>query len=172
MNEQLLFDFFKKHKIVYRLFEHQPVFTVSDKPMVTAVDGIKTSSISMPEPCFKTLFLRDKNNCYFLVSLIENKRVDLNKLSTALDCGRLSFGKPEELLQLLKLTPGSVTPYGLLFDQAQTVTLVLDQESLTLSFVQFHPMRNDMSVITTPDEFLKCMKLMNHEPLVISIPLK
>ena len=58
VNEKLLFDFFKKHNIEYCLFEHQPVFTAGDKPVVTVIDGVATSSDTIPEPHFKTLFLK------------------------------------------------------------------------------------------------------------------
>lgn len=172
MIEQSLFDFFKKHGISYQLFEHQPVFTVSDRAIVTAVDGVTASSACLPKPGFKTLFLKDNKNHYFFVSLIEDKRVDLNGLSKTLGCGRFSFGTPEELLNMTKLTPGSVTPYGLLFDQTNAITLILDEEALQLAFVQFHPMKNDMTVVTTPDVFLQCMELMHHKPIIIRIPFK
>lgn len=172
MNEHLLFDFFKKHEIAFHLFEHQPVFTITDEPVITAIDGVKTSAGVLEKPHFKTLLTKDKNNVFFLLSVIEDKRVDLNALSKALGCGRLSFANPEELLELLQLTPGSVTPYGLMFDQTNKVTFVLDEDALALSSIGFHALRNDMTVVTTPQIFLKCMELMNHNPRIIHIPVK
>jgi len=173
MNTNLLFDFFKKQNITYHLYEHQPVFTVDDKPVVTAIDGIATSSGEVPAPMFKSLFLKDKkNNSFFLVSVIEDKRVDLKALSDALECGRFSFGKEEELLDLLKLTPGSVTPYGLMFDEQHKVMFVLDEDALTISGVGFHPLRNDMTIVTTPQGFLTCMEKMRHQPRIMKVPVK
>ena len=171
LNENLLFDFFKKHKIKYCLFEHQPVFTVNEKPIVTAMDGVATSE-PIPEPHFKTLFLKDQNGKFFLVSVFQEKRVDLNALNVALECGRFSFGKAEELLDFLQLTPGSVTPYGLLFDHQNKVQFVLDEDALINPWVSFHPMRNDMTVVTTLPDFLKCMKNMKHKARVLRIPEK
>lgn len=172
MDEKLLLDFFKKHKIAYHLFEHQPVFTINDKPVVTAIDGVAISSGTVPQPHFKTLLLRDKKDTFFLVSVIEDKRVDLNALNIALGCGHFSFGKTEELLALLKLTPGSVTPYGLMFDHENKVRFVLDEDSLANSCISFHPMRNDMTIVTTPQVFLTCMEKMGHTPQIIRIPVK
>lgn len=171
MHEQQLFEFLKKHKIAYRLFEHQPVFTVDDKPVVTAIDGVPASG-QIPGPHFKTLFLRDKKDTFFLVSVTEEKRVDLNALSGALGCGRLSFGKPEQLLEILKLTPGSVTPYGLLFDPENKVHFVLDEDALSSAWVSFHPLRNDMTLVTTHQDFLACMAVMGHRPQIVRIPVK
>jgi Ala-tRNA(Pro) deacylase len=172
MAENLLFDFLKKHKIEYSLFEHQSVFTADDKPVVTAIDGVATSSDTIPEPHFKTLFLKDQKGKFFLVSVFQEKRVDLNALSVALECGRFSFGKAEDLLDLLKLTPGSVTPFGLLFDQQNKVTFVLDEDALINPLVSFHPMRNDMTIVTTLLNFLTCMEKMGHKASVVRIPEK
>ena len=169
MDEKLLFEFLKKHSIAYHLYEHQPVFTVEDKPVVTAIDGVPASDPILG-PHFKTLFLRDKKGAFFLVSVTEEKRVDLNALSGVLGCGRLSFGKPEKLLEFLKLTPGSVTPYGLLFDQENKVHFVLDEDALGGSWVSFHPLRNDMTIITTPQDFVTCLGAMGHTPQIIRIP--
>ena len=55
-----------------------------------------------------------------------DKRADLNQLEKRLGAARLSFGKPELLMEVLGLTPGSVTPFGLINDTAKRVTVVLD----------------------------------------------
>jgi len=172
MSEKVLFDFLKMHNITYQLFEHQPVFTVDDKPVVTAIDGVATTEDSVPMPHFKTLFLKDKKGAYFLVSVIEDKRVDLNALNVALGAARFSFGKPEDLLELLKLTPGSVTPFGLMFDVQKKITFVLDEDALAYASVSFHPLRNDMTIVIATQSFLACMDKMKHQPQVIRIPVK
>lgn len=172
MSERLLFDFLKTNNIAYRLYEHQPVFTVGDIPVITAVDGVTTTAYAIPKPHFKTLFLKDNKDTFFLVSVIDDKRVDLKTLSDVLACARFSFGKPEALRELLRLTPGSVTPYGLLFDQQNKVTFVLDEDALANPCVSFHPMRNDMTIVSTPQDFLICLGKMGHQPQIIRIPVK
>jgi len=173
MTEQLLFDFLKEHSLPYTLFEHQPVFTVADKPIVTAIGGIPTTAGSIPQPHFKTLFLKDsKHNRFYLVSVLDGKRVDLNALSKVLGCHRFSFGKAEELQALLQLTPGSVTPFGLLFDNDNRVSFVLDDDALNYPQVSFHPLRNDMTIAMAIEDFLRCMEIMRHKPLVAKITAK
>jgi Ala-tRNA(Pro) deacylase len=171
-NEDILFNFLKAQNIVYRLFKHQPVFTIHDKPIITEVDGAVASNATIPRPHFKTLFLKDKNGAFFLVSVIEDKRVDLNVLSKTLGCGRFSFGKAEELLELLRLTPGSVTPFGLLFDRENKITFVLDEDTLNYPYVSFHPLRNDMTVVMTTEDFTVCMEKLGHKPLIAKITTK
>lgn len=172
MTAQIIFDFLKKRNLPYTLFEHQPVFTVEDIPIVTAINGTVTTS-PIPQAHFKTLFLRNnKNNTFYLVSVTNEKRVDLKALSDTLQCGRFSFGKAEKLLELLHLTPGSVTPFGLLFDKENKIIFVLDEDAFKYPTVSFHPMRNDMTITLTPQDFLNCMQAMEHQAHIINIPVQ
>lgn len=169
MSEQILFDFFNANHIEYKLFKHQPVFTTEETPILVDSGGIE----KIPGLESKSLFLKDKkNNTFYLASVTQDKRVDLKTLSDMLGCGRFSFGKAEEMLQFLKLTPGSVTPFGLIFDEQQKVLFVLDQDFLTASFVTFHPLRNDMTIALTPQHFLASMEKIGHKPRVLHIPIQ
>jgi Ala-tRNA(Pro) deacylase len=168
----LLFNFLDEHNVEYQFFEHQPVFTIDDNPVVTTINGVKILSGKVPPPHFKTLFLKDKKGLFFLVSITEEKHVDFKALSVELGCNRFSFGKEKDLLDLLKLTPGSVTPYGLLFDQQKKVTFILDEDALKNSTIGFHPLRNDMTIIIPTKDFLICMEKVGHQPNIVQIPLQ
>lgn len=173
MNETVLFDFLKTHHIEYQLFKHLPVFTTEDKLYSVPEDGSQAKELSIPGTHSKNLFLKDtKNKLFFLVSVTEDKRVDLKTLSTVLGYSRFSFGKAEEMIELLKLTPGSVTPFGLMFDQQNNVRFVLDEDFLTSQSVNFHPLRNDMTINLAPQAFLTCMEKMGHKPHIIRIPVQ
>lgn len=167
MNEQKLFDFFKTHQIEYTLFKHQPLFTVEDQPIL-----IDSDLETIPGLQSKNLFLKDHKGKLFLVSTTEDKPVDLKALSKILECGRFSFCKPEELMEYLQLTPGSVTPFGLIFDTTKKVSFVLDEDFLKADFVIFHPLRNDMNVTLTPQVFLNAMEKLEHPARIIRIPVK
>ena len=169
MNEKVVFDFLETNQIEYKLFKHQPVFKAEDKPILIDSDGVNT----IPGLQSKTLFLKDKKTgAFFLVSVSEQKRVDLKALSEILSCNRFTFGKEEELLEILKLTPGSVTPFGLMFDDQKKVTFVLDEDFLKASLATFHPMRNDMTIAIAPQNFLIYMEKIGHQPKVINIPVQ
>lgn len=216
MSEKILFDLLAKHGIAYTLFEHKPVFTTKDKIISVqagqvgqaglasqvgagkvdqtgqvAQQNLEEKEFEIPGLHFKSLFLKDKkSNTFYLVTVIGEKRVDFNALSKKLGSSHLSFGSPEELLDLLKITPGSVTPYCLMFDVAQKVKFFLDQDYLKpvlakdfLSSgvgnahqaflpVNFHPLRNDMTIGMAPQDFLKCMEIMGHGPEIICVPEK
>jgi Ala-tRNA(Pro) deacylase len=169
MNESTIFDFLTTNNITYKPFKHQPVFTVEDKPIL--IDSPDTDKI--PGLQTKSLFLKDKKNgSLFLVSVTEDKRVDLKELGNLFGGLRFTFGTPEELFEYLHVQPGSVTPFGLICDTQQRVTFVLDKDLASTDFVNFHPLRNDMTVCLSPQQFLVCMEKIAHKPQIITIPTR
>lgn len=161
MNDQILISFLKQHQFAFQIHEHEPIFTVEE--------GLHLHEIIKGPHC-KSLFLKDENKHFMLLSLQENKRVDLKALASLVGNKRFSFGKPEELLTLLKLTPGSVTPYGLMFDSSQEVRFFLDEDLLQAEVTNFHPMRNDMTLSMPVTSFLHFFTLINHPPVIVKVP--
>jgi Ala-tRNA(Pro) deacylase len=119
--------------IAHTTLEHRPVFTVEEGADIKA---------QMPGGHTKNLFLKDKDGALFLVCALGETRVALNQLHKTLGCARLSFGPPELMAEVLGVTPGSVTVFGLINDTAHRVTLVLDDALLAADPVNFHPLRN------------------------------
>jgi Ala-tRNA(Pro) deacylase len=163
MVDKTLINFLKKHEFDFQIHEHEPVFTVEE--------GLHLHEL-IPGPHCKSLFLKDHKNNFLLLSLKEEKRVDLKALSSVVNKGRLSFGKPHELLAKLKLTPGSVTPYGLLFDEAKEVEFFLDEELVQHEITNFHPMRNDMTLSMSTTGFLRFFTLIKHTPIIVKVPTR
>lgn len=159
MKHQPLIALFEQHAIAYILHEHKPVFTTEEET------GIEIAGAHS-----KNLFLRDKKKNYFLVSVLEHKRVNLKVLSKYLGRGGLSFGSAEMMTELLGVVPGAVTPYGLLHDRDKRVTFVLDNDFLQHEVLNFHPLRNDMTVSVSRDAFLKFCETVGHAPDCIEIP--
>ena len=87
--------------------EHEPVFTVEESQSLRE---------RLPGAHTKNLFLVDKDGRAALVVAKDDTRVDLKSVAKRLGIGRPSFGKPERLLELLGVTPGSVTPFALIND--------------------------------------------------------
>jgi Ala-tRNA(Pro) deacylase len=161
VREKILFIFFKKHGLEYLTYEHEPLFTVEDGK---GVQG------NIPGAHTKNLFLKDKKNTFFLVSVLEHKRVDLKVLSKSYGKGGLSFASSDDLKAMLNVVPGSVTPYGLIFDTQMQVKYLLDQDFMNAQIVNFHPLRNDMTVSVTLKSFVEFLGLIEHPPEIIEIP--
>lgn len=162
MPHQKLFDMFKDYQIKYDLYTHAPLFTAEDSSKL---------HIKIKGADSKNLFLRDKKKKYFLVSVLDGKRVDLKVLSRNFGAGHFSFGNADELSAMLGVIPGSVTPYGLVNDRNQQVTFLLDKDLLQDEFVNFHPLRNDMTVSVKPSQFLHFLEKIGRNLQVIDIPV-
>ena len=104
----------------------------------------------------KNLFFRNhKGNRHYLVILEHRQELNIRDLEQRLKQGKLSFASPERLKKHLGLTPGSVTPFGLINDQARHVHLFLDKNLASSKTISFHPCINTASLVIPYDGFLK-----------------
>ena len=147
--------------ISWTSYEHAAVFTVEQAAAL--YDG-------QPGGHTKNLFLKDKKDGLWLVTLRDDLRVDLNALAKALGSPRFSFGAAELLIATLGIEPGSVTPFAVMNDTERKVTLVLDEGMLALSPLNFHPLRNDRTTAIAPEDLLKFARATGHEPAIVKIP--
>lgn len=152
-----LFAFFDQLDIAYHTVEHPPLFTVEDG---------REHWHKIPGMHCKNLFLKDKKDKIWLVVMPGDKRADLKQLGKQLGCGTLSFGKPELLLEVMNLTPGSVTIFGLINDTQKRVTPVLDSDVVGSAMVNFHPLHNAASTAIRSADLMKFIKALGYEPVI------
>ncbi len=148
--------------IAVHYYEHMPIFT--------AEDGIKYAA-GIPGLAAKNLFLRDKENQFWLVVIPYYKKLNIKKLAALIEASELQFAKPEQLLQYLQITPGSVTPLALINDAHHDVRVILDEELMALPLIQIHPLRNDMTVTITPKDLLKFISACGNKYTCINLEL-
>lgn len=102
----------------------------------------------------KNLFFRNhKGNKHFLVILHCDQEMNIHQIEKLLKQGKLSFASPERLMKYLGVTPGSVTPFGLINDQSNHVHLFIDENLHKAEKVSFHPGINTASLIITKLDF-------------------
>ena len=102
----------------------------------------------------KNLFLRNqKGTRHYLVILKHLKRADLRAVADQIGDGKLSFGSPERLMAHLGVTPGSVSPFGLIHDAAHDVRVCLDRDLRLAERISFHPNINTATVVLTFADF-------------------
>ena len=121
--------------------EHPAVFTAEDASKYwDPIDGVQC----------KNLFLRNKKgDRHYLVVVEIGKRVDLKDLVKIVGDDRLSFGSPERLMAELGLTPGSVSPFGLINDADGSVRVLIDADLRGAERLIFHPNINTASVVVS-----------------------
>ncbi len=125
-------------QIPFTLFEHEAFFTCEDG------EWFKTEN---PGAHVKNLFLRNKKkDKYFLVTVLQEKRMNMKELESKIGGKNVSFGSPEDLMTFLGLTPGAVSPLGLINDTAHTIEFFLDSDVLKEEVVYVHPNVNTATV--------------------------
>lgn len=134
-------------QIPYERYEHPPVATVREAEQFSDMH---------PGAHCKNLFLRDKpGKKHYLVVLRVETEVNLTGLARYFKSGRLSFASNERLLHYLGVTPGAVSPFGLVFDSGHDVTVVLDKAIFKEDTAGFHPNVNTSTLVITVDDLMR-----------------
>ena len=132
----------------YDFHEHNALFTVEDSNKLRGeIAGLHS----------KNLFLKNKKNKFYLFSCEEFSQINLKTISKSLDLGNVSFAKKEYLLELLGITPGSVSPFALLNNTENNIDLYLEDKMHETEYVNFHPLTNTATVTIKSSEFIEFM---------------
>lgn len=154
-----LYDVLNRLNITYEEKEHAPVTTVEEaKQIQDMIQGVGS----------KSLFLKDKRNNYYLVILEENKHANLKAIVRNAQTTRLSFASAEELQTILQLQPGSVTPFGILYDEACKVTLIVDAD-LQGKRLLFHPNVNTKTMAISFDDLIRVIEYLHHSYILLTM---
>lgn len=153
-----LLAFFDAHGIEHQTTDHVAVFRVGEG------EGIKDD---IPGAHTKNLFLKDAKGRLWLVSAQDDTAIDLKRLHTVIGSARLSFGSAELMEAALGVTPGSVTAFALLNDDARQVTFVLDHRLAEAGRVNFHPMTNTATTGVSKEGFRQFLAALGIEPIVV-----
>jgi Ala-tRNA(Pro) deacylase len=105
----------------------------------------------------------------FLIVALADTRVDLKSLQKTLRVDRWSFGKPDLLLAVLGVTPGSVTPFSLINDTEQRVTVILDADMMAFDRLNFHPLENTATTNIAREDLLRFIRACGHQPQVMKL---
>ncbi len=136
---------------------------------VFTVEEAKAERGDLPGGHCKCLFLKDKKGALWLVVALEDRKIDLKALRQQIGAAALSFGRPERLLEVLGVTPGSVTPFALINDGVGLVNVVLDHEMMDLELVNYHPLTNEATTTLRPEDLLVFIAACGHQPKIIAL---
>jgi Ala-tRNA(Pro) deacylase len=149
--------------IAFDLIEHAAVFTVAESSKVDR---------DIPGAHTKNLFLKDASGQFWLATVPADMRVDLKALPQAIGSKRVSFGKAEDMLRLIAVTPGSVTPLASICDALGCVTVVLDETLVRSDRINVHPLRNTATIGLSPPDLIRLLRHWGHDPVIAKIPAK
>jgi len=133
--------------IKYKKFDHQVVYTVKDADKL---------GLEIEGGVNKSLFLRNKKgDKHYLILIKGTKRLDLKNLEKLLGETRLSFASAERMMKYLGVTPGSVSPFGLINDINKEVVVIVNNQLLTYQNLAFHPNLNTQTITLSMEDFQK-----------------
>lgn len=163
--EVACYDLLDQLHISYERVDHEEAATIEACEAVDAVLGT--------EIC-KNLFLCNRQKTQFYLLLIEGKKVFKTKyLSAQLGCSRLSFASPEDMVELLGVTPGSATVLALMNDPDNRVQLVIDRPVTKQPYIGCHPCKNTSSLkIPTQDVLNQVLPAVHHDPIYVELPVE
>ena len=146
----------QEQSVQARLEELGIVYTRNEHPPVATVEEASAHWAGIDATHCKNLFLRNqKGNRHYLVVLTASKKADLKAVADQIGDGKLSFASPERLMTHLGLTPGSVSPFGLINDREHSVKVVLDRDFQASPRLAFHPNINTATLTVTAADFAK-----------------
>lgn len=162
MDKQQIYNYLKLENIWHEITEHKAVYNMAELAEV---------EVPYPEYDAKNLFVRDdKKNNYYLITVKGDKRVDLKLFRKNNNTRHLSFASADDLMDILGLIPGAVTPFGLLNDTECKVTLFLDSDFMSgLGLIGVHPNDNTATVLLKTEDLIKIIRQHGNAVNVVQI---
>lgn len=162
MNKQEIYDFIKSKNIWHEITEHKAVFNMNE-----------LSEIEVPYPEYdaKNLFVRDdKKRNYYLITVKGDKRVDLKEFRRQNNTRPLSFASEQELMSIMNLIAGSVTPLEMLNDKELKVAFYLDKDFLNgKQIIGIHPNENTATLWLKVEDLISIIKEHGNEVNIVEL---
>ncbi len=142
-----LYEILRQLEISFQYDEHPPVPTI---------DEAKKYWRDLDAKHCKNLFFRNhKGNKHYLVILEHTKQLSIKDLEQKLKQGKITFASEKRLQKYLNLTPGSVTPFGLINDTENHTHLFIDKNLQDVGKISFHPNINTATLTLKFEDFIK-----------------
>lgn len=158
MNKQETYDFLTAQGIAYEVTEHGAVYNMEE---------MEALELPHKEVLAKNLFVSDdKKQRYYLITVKSERQVDLKEFRATFGTRRLSFANEDEMKELFGVTPGSVTPLGLLNDTNCRVMLFIDKDFVD-DMIGVHPNENTVTVWMQTADLIRIIKEHGNEVQVM-----
>lgn len=162
MNKDEILDFLSNHEIWHEITEHKAVYNMAE---------ISDVALPYPEADAKNLFVRDdKKRNYYLITVKGDKRVDLKEFRQNNNTRPLSFASENDLMEMMGLIPGTVTPFGILNDAECRVQFLLDKAFFEQpGLIGIHPNDNTATVWLKADDLICLIKEHGNQVRMIQV---
>ena len=155
-----IYEYLNVNNIWYEKINHEDVYNMDE-----------LSKIDIPyfDVIAKNLFIRDdKKKNYYLITLKGNKKINLKEFRKSQNTRALNFASEEELQEIMSLTAGSVSPFGLLNDDNLLVHFYIDKD-YDDSVIGIHPNDNTETIILKVKDLIEIIATHGNEVKVFEI---
>jgi Ala-tRNA(Pro) deacylase len=161
MTDSDIYEVLSELGIEFEKYDHPPVYTVEEANRHRG---------KLPGGQTKNLFVRNKKGKrHYLLVAAADKKVDLKDLRGVVGEAALSFASEKRLKRYLGVSPGSVSPLGIINDSHREVVVIIDRDLLRHDALGFHPNVNTATLVIDKDDFLRFLKHCGNEVRVVSL---
>ncbi|MDF2617328.1 MAG: prolyl-tRNA synthetase associated protein [Sedimentibacter sp.] len=162
-NEKSVYEVLEKLHIHYEKHDHPAVFTCREADIYTSgLKGVHT----------KNLFLRNKKgDKHYLVVMCEDKVLDVKAFGEIIHEKNISFASPERMMKYLKLTPGSVSLFGIINDTEHAVKVYIDEDIMKEEFINSHPNVNTSTLVIKVSDMIRFLEDSGNQYQTISLKI-
>jgi Ala-tRNA(Pro) deacylase len=122
----------RKNKIAYEVFEHEPVYT---NPTMAKALGVSEAET------VKSLVLTTKEKEMVVLVLPGDKKVAWKRAAAGIGTKKVSFAKPEQVLEKVGCEVGCVPPFG----QSTPLPVYMDADITEQEYIYINPGVHDKS---------------------------
>ena len=157
------YDLLDSLGVEFQRIDHEAAMTME---ACVEIDKVLDATI-----CKNLLLCNRQCTAFYLLMIPGDKVFKTSVLSKEIGSSRLSFAKPEYMLEYLDITPGSVSVLGLMNDHDHHVELLMDEDVLKGEYFGCHPCINTSSLrIRTSDLMEKIIPAMDHPARIVVLP--
>ena len=140
MQKQDIYAYLKTKNIRHEIIEHKAVYNMEEASKL---------QLPYPEADGKNLFIRDdKKRNYYLLTVKGDKKVNLK-----------ACREKHDLMDMLGVTAGAVTPFGLLNDSERKVQFCIDKDFFGGSqMIGVHPNDNTATVYLKVEDLIRVIE--------------
>lgn len=162
MYKDEIYRYLDENSIWHEITEHKAVYNMAE---------VAELEMPYPEADAKNLFVRDdKKRNYYLISVKGEKRVDLKEFKQKHGTRNLSFASEKDLMDIMGLIPGAVTPLGILNDSELKVKVYIDRDLCgENALIGVHPNDNTATVWMKTADLIMIIREHGNEVEVVEI---
>ena len=140
--------FLEEKKIPYRMYSHPVTDTLPEKLKNDAAAGISDAL-----HCKNLVLCNRQKTRFYLLTMPFGCRFCTGPTSRQMGSGRLSFAEDDFLKEVLRTSPGMVSPLELIFDREKKVSFFVEEKLLEAKRICFHPSDDTCTVVLEKHDF-------------------